>query len=102
MTFWQDARPATPRVRRRRSRRRAWRGLGGPSRLTGHLAVAVVTISVVATIAILRSGGDADARASATTSTTRAASPHARIRPVWTGPAADWPRTVLPDGPDVV
>jgi outer membrane protein assembly factor BamB len=104
MTFWQDARPATPRFRRRRSRgdRRPRRA---GSRLTRNLVVAVVTVCVVAVVAVVRSGGAADADSSRTHHRDRS-SRHAdapkRVLPVWRASTVDWPRTLLADGPDVI
>jgi outer membrane protein assembly factor BamB len=107
MTFWQDARPATPRLRKRRRRRRRDRDRGrAGSRLTRNLVVAVLTVAVVAGIAVVRSGGAADADAAARSHrherAPRPAAGRDRVLPVWRAPAADWPRTLLPDGPDMI
>lgn len=104
MTFWQDARPATPRFRRRRPRRdrRPWRA---GSRLTRNLVVAVVTVSLVAIVAVVRSDGPADADARRTHGRERPSRPAAasrKVLPVWRAPVRDWPRALLPDGPDVI
>jgi outer membrane protein assembly factor BamB len=104
MTFWQDARPATPRFRRRRPRRdRAPRRTG--SRLTRNLVVGVLTVCVVAVVTVVRSGGAADADSGPAHRRDRSArEPGApeRLLPMWSGAARDWPRTLLLDGPDVI
>jgi outer membrane protein assembly factor BamB len=105
MTFWQDARPATPRFRRRRPHRP--RRHGRPrSRLTRNLVVGVLTVGVVAAIAVVRSDGHAEAEPGRTHRAERrtpaASTAPRRVLPAWQAPAADWPRTLLPDGPDVI
>jgi outer membrane protein assembly factor BamB len=103
MTFWQDARPATPRFRQRPRRDRTPRRPG--SHLTRNLVVAVLTVCVVAVVTVVRSGGAADADSSRAHRRDRSAG-HAgapnRLLPVWSAPAVDWPRTLLPDGPDLI
>jgi outer membrane protein assembly factor BamB len=65
----------------------------------------VVTVSVVAVVAVARSGGNADADSGAARRAeqprSRRAAP-ARVLPKWRASAVDWPRALLPDGPDVI
>jgi outer membrane protein assembly factor BamB len=103
MTFWQDARPAVPRFRRKR-RPRPRRPRGSGSRLTRDLVVAFVTVCIVAALAVVRAGGQADAgeRTGRRSVPAKEQAGRRRVLPVWHAPAADWPRTLLPDGPDVI
>ena len=96
MTFWQDARPATPRFRRRRPHRERRPRRPGSRASRRNLVVAVVIVRRRRLVAIVRSGGDADAD-SGTDAPRRAVRPHrAATGPGaparWARPLPDWPR----------
>jgi outer membrane protein assembly factor BamB len=98
MTFWQDARPATPRFRRprrgsRRRRRGAW------------ALVAVVVLASTA-ISIGRAGGEGEAKAGtpAAAAVARGESPvePGVVLPRWSQSSPDWVSELIPDRGDAI
>jgi outer membrane protein assembly factor BamB len=67
--------------------------------------VAILTVCVVAPVAVVRTGDAADAGSSGThrrARPPRGAGAPRRVLPVWRAPSVDWPCTLLPDGPDMI
>jgi len=94
MTFWTDARPATPRFRRpeRGSRRRRRIGLG-------------IVAAVVATGAVTvgRSGGDGAAKAATAPAAPRESSVKPGVvLPRWSQASPDWVSELIPDRGDLI
>lgn len=93
MTFWQDARPASPRFRmpRRGSRRR---------RRIALVLVAVLVTSVA--ITLVRSGSDGTAKAAVREDRTPPTTRPGHVPPRWSRTLPDWAAWMLTDHGDAI
>jgi outer membrane protein assembly factor BamB len=96
MTFWQDARPASPRFRLPRVRRRIRRWLRRRRRV-GLVLAAVLLAS--AGISLVRAGGENTAKANA--APTPSTKP-GHVPPRWSRTVPDWVQSMVADHGDVI
>ena len=100
MTFWQDARPATPRFLPPRGPRRG-RGPGGRSRrLRRRVLIALALVVAAVALVAVRAGAPVAKAAGRTRDAHRVARPTV-VPPVWSRTLPRWAATMLDDGRDL-